>query len=102
MQLSPEHYQSSKQFLLDFAALNIKQIRYKVNRGVYANIPTTEGSIRFKANDIFTFHFKNDKIISFVYDEKKYEPIWPQCKLTEWLSAKLSVVKHTAFTNSLS
>lgn len=84
MQLSPEHYQSSKQFILDFAKLNIKQLQYKVNRGVYANIPTTEGPVKFKANDMFTFHFKDDKIISFVFDEKKYEPTWSQLKLNEW------------------
>lgn len=95
MQLSPEHYQASKQFLLDFAALNIKTRLYQVNRGVYAYIPTTEGSVKFKANDIFKFHYKDDHIVSFVYGNKQYEPIWPQCKLNEWLHSKLRFVEST-------
>lgn len=90
MNLTIEQYQASKQFLLDFAALNLITRVYKVNRGVYGYIPTTEGQIRYKANEIFKFISKDGILIKFIHEGTEYTPTWTQIKLNEWIGVKLN------------
>lgn len=93
MKLPISQYEASKQFLLDYEKLKIINKLYQVNRGVYASIPTTTGAVKFRANDLFKFQFKQDKIISFDYNGNTYIPIWTQIKLHEWLDVKLRQIK---------
>ena len=89
MRLTEEMYTTTKQFLLDFAKLNVVVKNFKIKKPYYGFLPSDKGPVKFKPNDTISFYYDDGVIVKFFHNKEEYIPNWSQIKLEEVIGSKM-------------